>query len=137
MLPLTRSGPGSTVSAQELGDLLLAGVVDPMAPRWAGLGLYALPLAGAIALIGVGLPGAPGRAATIAASILASVAAVAVVLAFGGAPLVKPGSGFLVASFGVVAVLIGPLLPADKKFQPESANSTRPRRTSRQLSGRA
>jgi len=118
MLPLTRTGPGSTVSARELGDLLLAGVVDPVAPRWAGLGLYTVPLAGALILIGAGLPTRPARVVTITAATLGTVALTSVSLALSGAPLTNPGSGAILAMFGVVTALISSLLPTCRSTTP-------------------
>lgn len=65
-LPWARHGAGSSIAARRLGDLILSGTVEAWVPRWLGVAVYVVPVAGALVLIGSGLGGRAGAAVAAA-----------------------------------------------------------------------
>jgi hypothetical protein len=49
-VPARASGAGSAISGHALADLIAAGTLGSLAPRWLGTVWYAMPLAGAVVL---------------------------------------------------------------------------------------
>jgi hypothetical protein len=108
--PWTSRGLGSTISGRAFADLLLRGVVDRWAPRWAGLGLYALPVCGCLLLIALGLGDGWGTRVTRGAVAVAVAVDVAIAAALRWAPWRHPGTGSWLVLVGLVAALGGAAL---------------------------
>lgn len=72
--PWSGRGAGSSIALRRIADLVLSGTVDAWVPRSMGLLVYAIPLGGALVLVGTGLGGRAG----------AVTAGVGVVLALSG-----------------------------------------------------
>lgn len=121
-------GAGSTLPLSRIGDLILSGTIDAWVPRSAGLAVYALPLGGALLLVGAGLGGRGG----------AGVSALAVVLATGGAILVTTaldrigrrglGPGLVLAGAGIALGVLATALGTAAKGQPGPSIPTPPER---------
>jgi hypothetical protein len=71
-LPWSGRGAGSRLALVEVADLVLSGRLDAWAPRALGLVVYAVPLGGAVLLVGAGLGGRTGRLLSVAAVVLAA-----------------------------------------------------------------
>ena len=107
-LPWVDRGGGSTVPLRSLGDLLLAGDLGGRVPRWLGVVVYLIPLAGAIVIVADGL-GPRGRGIGVAAFVVAVVLVVMGVVL----PFVRdrrPGAGQWVAVAGVLAIGVSHLI---------------------------
>ena len=61
-VPWSGRGAGSRLALWRVGDLILSGTVDAWVPRGAGLVVYAIPVGGALLLVGAGLEGRAGVA---------------------------------------------------------------------------
>lgn len=129
LLPWSRRGAGSTIALREVADLVLSGTVDAWAPRWAGLVVYAVPLGGALLLVGAGLGGRAGLATTCGglAAAVGGTALAAVALArldrtaLGGGTLVAVAGAIL----GVLAVAAG-LRAGSHRSRPPDRGDVRP-----------
>lgn len=102
--PWTGEGPGSTLPAHRVGQLLASGVLDAVIPQWSAVLLYAGPLGGALAALAVGLTGRVRLWSTAAAVVLIALTAVPALALARAAPvgpglmLTLAGSGSVVAS---------------------------------------
>ncbi|MGI8938097.1 MAG: hypothetical protein ACR2JF_07785 [Iamia sp.] len=112
-MPWSGRGAGSSIALHRVGDLILSGAVDAWASRWIGLVVYAVPLSGALLLVGAGLGGRRGAAlsAVAAAGGLAASGLVVDTLDRVGRSGTGPGTVLAVtgAALGVVAALLGVL----------------------------
>jgi hypothetical protein len=117
------TGAGSRIALVEVADLLLSGRLDSWAPRPLGLVVYAVPLGGALLLVGAGLGGRAGRALSLAAVGLAAVGTLLARAALTEAGAEGWGPGAVVAVVGVVlgaAATLG--RPSDAPAPPGGAD---------------
>jgi hypothetical protein len=103
--PWAQRGLGSSLSGRALADLLLAGTVESVVPRWAGAALYLIPVCGALAVVAAGLPAPVGPRVLVGAALAAAALDLAVSLALDGRPLRAPGWGAVVLHAGAVLAL--------------------------------
>jgi hypothetical protein len=105
--PLTSTGPASSAPAHHVADLILSGDVERWMPRWLGLAVYAVSLAGAGVLIGAGLGERWGRRVTAICAAVAGIALLLITMVLRGATLQRPGWGTLTAALGLVLTSVG------------------------------
>jgi hypothetical protein len=101
-LPWSGRGAGSRIALVDVADLLLSGRLESWAPRPLGLVVYAVPLGGALLLVGAGLGGRVGRALSAAALVLATVGSVLARAALDRVGAEGWGAGALVVGLGIV-----------------------------------
>lgn len=101
-LPWSGTGAGSRIALVEVADLLLSGRLEAWAPRPLGLVVYAVPLGGALLLVGAGLGGRVGRAVSVVAVVMAAGGLVLARSALSQAGAEGWGAGAIVAALGVV-----------------------------------
>lgn len=105
--PWTSAGLASSLSGGTLADLLLRGTVGRFAPRWAGIGLYLVPICGGLVLLGVGLGGAGGRRLSVGALGVASVAGLLIAGSLGWRPMSDPSPAAVLVTGGVALGVLG------------------------------
>ena len=101
-LPWADRGAGSRIALVDVADLLLSGRLESWAPRALGLVVYAVPLGGALLLIGAGLGGRAGRALAAASLAIAAAGLVLARAALAEAGARGWGPGAVVAVLGLV-----------------------------------
>lgn len=99
--PWTGHGAGSTIALVRIADLILSGAIDTWVPRGAGLVVYAIPLGGALLLLGTGLERTVGVLVGGAGLVLAVLGAALATLALGQLPRSGLGLGALAAGAGI------------------------------------
>lgn len=105
--PWSDRGSGSSIALRRVGDLVLSGAVDAWAPRWVGLVVYAIPLGGALLLVGAGLGSRRGLTVGTAGTVAALAGGVVVVLALDRLGRAGVGPGTVMAAAGTVVAAIG------------------------------
>lgn len=101
LAPWSGRGAGSSVALVRIADLVLSGAIDAWVPRWAGLVVYAIPLGGALLLLGTGLG---QRAGLLVGSAGVGLSALGTALALGALDRLDRtglGPGALAAGAGV------------------------------------
>jgi len=101
LLPWSGRGAGSSIALVRIADLVLSGVVDAWVPRWAGLVVYAIPLGGALLLLGTGLGQRAGALVGAAGVGLGVVGAALAGVALGRLDRAGLGPGALAAAAGL------------------------------------
>lgn len=124
--PWTSSGLASSLSGRALADLLLRGTVGRFVPRWAGLGLYLLPVGGGLLLLGTGLGGRVGRRLAWVGVAVAAVAGVLVAGALGWRPITRLSAAIALVVAGLVLAAGG--LLAERRVRPDDAAAPGPGR---------
>lgn len=109
--PWTDRGAGSSIALVRIADLILSGAIDAWVPRGAGLVVYAIPLGGALLLLGTGLERTIGTVVAAIGLVLAVLGAALATLALGQLPRSGLGLGALASgagiALGLVAVVAG------------------------------
>lgn len=129
VVPWSGRGAGSTIALHRVGDLILSGTVDAWASRWVGLVVYAVPLSGALLLVGAGLGRRRGAALSAVASI-GGILATGVVLATldrVGRAGTSTGSGAILALAGSVLGATAAVLGAVGQTVPDAPRGDPPR----------
>lgn len=99
--PWTGHGAGSSIALVRIADLILSGAIDTWVPRGAGLVVYAIPLGGALLLLGTGLERTAGALVAGAGLVLAVAGGALATLALGQLPRSGLGPGALAAGAGI------------------------------------
>jgi hypothetical protein len=115
-LPWSGRGAGSRIALVEVGDLVLSGRLDAWAPRPVGLVVYAVPLGGALLLIGAGLGGRTGR---VVAGVAILLAAAGLVLARAALRRVGAEGWGPGASLSVLGIVLGAAATLVRSVAPE------------------
>ena len=100
-LPWSGRGAGSRIALVEIADLLLSGRLDAWAPRPVGLVVYAVPLGGALLMVGAGLGGRPGRVLSAVSVLLATTGLVLARAALSRAGAEGWGPGATLSAIGI------------------------------------
>lgn len=106
-LPWSRSGAGSAIALQRVGDLILTGAVEAWAPRWTGLAVYAIPLGGALLLLGAGVGQRSGRVIGGLGVLAAVIGSLVVIGALDRLDRSGVGPGTVAAALGAGLGLLG------------------------------
>ena len=106
-LPWSTRGAGSAIALRRIADMVLAGTVDALVPRWAGLAVYLIPLGGALLLVGTGLGGRVGLVVGVVALLLALAGTSLAVLALDRLPRTGVGGGTVAACCGAMLGTLG------------------------------
>lgn len=118
-LPWSRRGAGSRIALADVADLLLSGRLEAWAPRAAGLLVYAVPLGGALLLVGGGLGGRIGRVVAATAVVLAAAGLLLARAALAQVGATGWGPGVIIAVAGVTvggaATVVLPSRPAEPR----------------------
>ncbi len=109
--PWTDRGAGSSIALVRIADLILSGAIDAWVPRGAGLVVYAIPLGGALLLLGTGLERTVGALVAATGLVLAVLGAALATLALGQLPRSGLGPGAWASGAGIglglIAVVAG------------------------------
>jgi hypothetical protein len=106
-LPWSGRGAGSRIALVDVADLILSGRLDAWAPRPLGLVVYAIPLGGALLMVGAGLGGRVGRAVSVAAVVLATLGLVLARSALQRAGAEGWGAGAVLSVAGIALGVAG------------------------------
>lgn len=110
-VPWGQRGAGSRIALVRIADLVLAGTVEAWVPRPLGLVVYAIPLGGALLLLGCGLGGRAGGAVAGLGVLAAGSGAAIALVALDRLSAEGTGAGAALAGAGVaagaVAVVLG------------------------------
>ncbi|HEX7132469.1 MAG TPA: hypothetical protein VF228_07835 [Iamia sp.] len=106
-LPWSDQGAGSAIALRRVADLVLAGTVDALVPRWAGLVVYLIPLGGALVLMGTGLGGRLGLGVGAAGIVIAVVGTAVAVTTLDRLPRTGVGGGTVAACLGAMLGTLG------------------------------
>lgn len=101
-LPWSGRGAGASIALRRVGDLILSGALEAWVPRSAGLVVYAIPLGGALLLVGAGLGGRPGIVLSGVAGMLAAAGTILVVTALDRLDRAGSGPGLVLGMTGAM-----------------------------------
>lgn len=104
--PWTSRGAGSSIALVRIADLVLSGAIDTWVPRGAGLVVYAIPLGGALLLLGTGLGRTAGALVSATGVLLALLGAGLALLALDRLDRTGLGLGALAAGTGIILGLV-------------------------------
>lgn len=99
--PWSGRGAGSAIALVRIADLVLSGAVDAWVPRATGLVVYAIPLGGALLLLGAGLGRRAGTLVAAAGVVLALAGTVLALTALDRLDRTGLGPGAVVALAGI------------------------------------
>lgn len=104
--PWGERGAGSSLALIEIADLILSGTVGAWVPRPVGLVIYAIPLGGALVLVGAGWGGRAGLVISIVGGTGAAAGTAAALMGLDQVGSIRLGAGVLCAGVGVAAAAV-------------------------------